>query len=226
MRISAILTGAALAFASASAANAAVVVGEAQEGNSYTINFTGLNGEVPTAAPELQAVLDLTFLTRSDNGRVFTFSYTIDNNSTVDSRLTGIGFNAAENVSGGTATGTFGAAKTNRNFPVGVGTVDFCLNGNVNGNSCAGGGNTGVTSGNTGSGTFTVTLAESADQLTIEEFFVRFQSINPALNGSDSGVGIEAAVPEPSAWLMMILGFAAVGGMMRQRKQSVKVTYA
>ena len=225
MRISAILTGAALAFASASAANAAVVVGEAQEGNSYTINFTGMNGEVPTAAPELQAVLDLTFLTRSDNGRVFTFSYTIDNNSTVDSRLSGIAFNAAENVSGGSATGLFTRVKTGQTYPVGVGKTDFCLTNN-NGNSCAGGGNSGIAAGASGSGNFTVTLAQGADQLTIEEFFVRFQSINPALNGSTSGIGIEAAVPEPSAWLMMILGFAAVGGMMRQRKQSVKVTYA
>ena len=225
MRISAILTGAALAFASASAANAAVVVGEAQEGNSYTINFTGMNGEVPTAAPELQAVLDLTFLTRSDDGKTFSFSYTIDNTSTVDARLSGIAFNTDQTVTGGTASGLFTKVKVGQNYPVGIGTTDFCLTNN-NGAACAGGGNTGITAGTSGNGSFTVTLAESADQLTIDEFFVRFQAINPALNGSTSGIGIEAAVPEPSAWLMMILGFAAVGGMMRQRKQSVKVTYA
>ena len=225
MRISTVLTGAALAFASASVANAAVVVGEAQEGNTYTINFTGLNGEPPTAAPELQASLDLTFLTRSDNGRTYSFSYTIDNNSTVNSRISGIAFNAAEDLTGGSTSGLFSQVKLGRNYPVGIGNVDFCLTNN-NGNSCAGGGNSGVTSGNSGSGQFTVTLAESADQLTIENFFIRFQSISPAVNGSTSGVGVEAAVPEPATWLMMMFGFAAVGGMMRQRKQMVKVTYA
>ena len=34
------------------------------------------------------------------------------------------------------------------------------------------------------------------------------------------------AVPEPATWMMMLLGFGFVGGMMRQRKQQVRVTYA
>lgn len=35
------------------------------------------------------------------------------------------------------------------------------------------------------------------------------------------------AVPEPATWLMMILGFAAVGGMMRRRSaQEVRVRYS
>lgn len=37
---------------------------------------------------------------------------------------------------------------------------------------------------------------------------------------------VEAAVPEPATWLMMLFGFGFVGGMMRQRKQQVRVTYA
>jgi choice-of-anchor C domain-containing protein len=35
-----------------------------------------------------------------------------------------------------------------------------------------------------------------------------------------------AAVPEPTTWAMMILGFAVVGGAMRRRKTAVRVTYA
>jgi hypothetical protein len=39
-----------------------------------------------------------------------------------------------------------------------------------------------------------------------------------------SGLG---AVPEPGTWLLMILGFGAIGGMMRARKrQNVTVSYA
>jgi PEP-CTERM motif len=39
--------------------------------------------------------------------------------------------------------------------------------------------------------------------------------------------GLSAAnVPEPAAWAMMIAGFGLVGGAMRRRQASVKVTYA
>ena len=35
------------------------------------------------------------------------------------------------------------------------------------------------------------------------------------------------AIPEPATWLMMILGFGAIGGMMRaKRRQNVSVSYA
>lgn len=41
----------------------------------------------------------------------------------------------------------------------------------------------------------------------------------------DGAIG--SAVPEPAAWAFMILGFGAIGGAMRrQRKASVKVSYA
>lgn len=48
-------------------------------------------------------------------------------------------------------------------------------------------------------------------------------------NGFASNVTISAAgaVPEPAAWAFMIFGFGAIGGAMRrQRKTSVKVSYA
>ena len=56
--------------------------------------------------------------------------------------------------------------------------------------------------------------------------------------GSDEGWGIDSlavygtvarngAVPEPSTWAMMILGFGAIGGMMRgKRRETVRVRYA
>ena len=34
------------------------------------------------------------------------------------------------------------------------------------------------------------------------------------------------AVPEPAAWALMLAGFGLVGGAMRRRQQSVRVTYA
>lgn len=37
---------------------------------------------------------------------------------------------------------------------------------------------------------------------------------------------LSAAVPEPMTWVMMILGFAAVGFAMRRRQEDVRVRYA
>ena len=41
-----------------------------------------------------------------------------------------------------------------------------------------------------------------------------------------SGFATSGAVPEPAAWALMIAGFGLVGGAMRRRQQSVRVTYA
>ena len=38
--------------------------------------------------------------------------------------------------------------------------------------------------------------------------------------------GFSAAVPEPSTWMMLILGFAFVGGTMRRRRVATTVSYA
>ncbi len=47
--------------------------------------------------------------------------------------------------------------------------------------------------------------------------------------GSNAGVLIDSvsvAVPEPAAWAMMIAGFGLVGGAVRRRKSTVRVTFA
>ncbi|RYE66863.1 MAG: PEP-CTERM sorting domain-containing protein [Oxalobacteraceae bacterium] len=40
------------------------------------------------------------------------------------------------------------------------------------------------------------------------------------------GAGATGAVPEPSTWAMLILGFGAVGGAMRRRKVHTNVSFA
>lgn len=49
----------------------------------------------------------------------------------------------------------------------------------------------------------------------------RFLGVGALASWSISGIG---AVPEPSTWGMMILGFGAVGGAMRRRKARVVTT--
>lgn len=36
---------------------------------------------------------------------------------------------------------------------------------------------------------------------------------------------IDGAVPEPATWAMMMLGFAAIGGAMRRRRQTLRVSF-
>lgn len=45
-------------------------------------------------------------------------------------------------------------------------------------------------------------------------------------NASFTGTLSFAAVPEPSTWLMMILGVGIAGAALRRRRQTVKVSYA
>lgn len=65
--------------------------------------------------------------------------------------------------------------------------------------------------------TFNVTIAPEA-QANVE------QNLLPSLSladGSNFTVPTDAAVPEPSTWAMMILGFAAAGALLRRRRLAV-----
>lgn len=58
-----------------------------------------------------------------------------------------------------------------------------------------------------------------------------FQLTNPFFSDQNStlvisAVGAPGAVPEPSTWAMLILGFGAVGFGMRRRKVQTKLAYA
>lgn len=63
-------------------------------------------------------------------------------------------------------------------------------------------------------GTFDSVTLSFTDGATIEN--VRQVRLN----------SVAGAVPEPSTWAMMILGFGLVGGAVRRRNQQAKVTYA
>ena len=72
-----------------------------------------------------------------------------------------------------------------------------------------------------GTGFFTLTFAPGTTQLTLDDLVVRYQSITGAANGAGSAIGRQVpGVPEPSSWLMMLLGFGAVGQMVKRRRKS------
>ena len=51
-----------------------------------------------------------------------------------------------------------------------------------------------------------------------------------AVNGQNINTGVDniaiGAVPEPSTWLMMLLGFGAIGGAMRRTRSRTKIALA
>lgn len=214
----------------ASTAQAGVLITAADPGKVFTIDYTGkVNG---SSTNLVSALSTFTFNGTSNNGKTFNFSYSLTNDSSVSARLRSFGFNitSAVDPTGGSSTGTYGIFGSGDNFPEGLGTRDVCFRVS-GGDNCTGGPN-GLTSGQTATGTLSLIFATAQTSILLDDFAVRFQSISPSVNGSNSGVGIGAlvpppvtAVPEPASWALMILGFGTVGGMMRRKRQAVRVNF-
>lgn len=70
---------------------------------------------------------------------------------------------------------------------------------------------------------------DSGDDATINDITPIFGTPDRNSFASDPSAltfGAVSAVPEPASWAMMILGFGLIGGAMRRRKTSVKLSYA
>ncbi len=213
----------ALATALASPSVAAVVVDGATP-SSFTVVYNGNVNQTPV--PGLTASMTLNFLNTSNAGKTYNFSYSLTNTSSAPitaSRVSGFGINTTPNIVSATASGpTFTQTHVPGSFPNQGGTLEVCINAS---NQCQGGGNGGVTFGNTGTGNFSLTFASAQSQISMDAFAVRYQSITGTqLGTSGTGFGhVPPAVPEPATWAMMIFGFGAVGGAMRYRR---RVTFA
>jgi hypothetical protein len=81
-----------------------------------------------------------------------------------------------------------------------------------------------VTIGNTGGGTATLYYGGLINSFTIDNAFVRYQSVSctagSPCNGSASGtVAGGAAVPEPSSYALMSLGIAGLAFAARYNRK-------
>jgi hypothetical protein len=198
-------------------AMAAVVVNTSTPGQTFTVNYTGkVNG---STTPLIGGSQNFTFVNTTMGGTVFNFTYSLTNTSTNASRLRAFGFNvlSALNPIAMSQGGVFPAGAFGANFPEGLGTREVCIYASTGSGNCTGGPG-GLNAGQTGTGTFSLTFASAQTSITLDDFVTRFQSISPSINGSNSGVGIQTAVPEPATWLMMIFGFGLIGAAMRRRK--------
>jgi hypothetical protein len=196
---------------------AAAIVFDNVGDTSGTLAFNGIiDGNVQ---PGLTSTLSLTLTGLDTTSGLFTFSYNLTNTSgapLTGSRVSGFGFNSTPDASatGHSVTGAFDTVTLNGNVPQ-LGNFDICVS---NGN-CAGGASGGPTIGNSGTGTLVLNFADGTSSITLDDFYVRYQSIfGPGLDPTgDSGVGV---VPEAATWMMMLTGFGAIGYATRRRRRT------
>lgn len=199
-------------------------------GESYTITFDGFVNGGPSI-DGLSSSLTLT-LTGVDSG-IYTFSYSLTNtgstSDTVGSRVAGFAFNTDPDIVSATSTGTYRYTNTDSNYPNGIGTVDVCFQAQNTG-SCSGGGSGGVFDGQSGSGSLSLNFGAAPATLTLDDFFVRYQSVS-GVDGVTSASGRQTStssssggtnVPEPGMVLLFGLGALAIAFGARGRRQEVR----
>ena len=220
LKILPLVAAAGLAFAATPALADPITLDPSSVGQSYTFNYNGFSDG--TTINGLTA--STTFTLTSTTANSYTFSYSVANTTStpLTSRVSSFAFNTDPTISSATSTGAFSYTTLNSNYPNGIGNVDVCFKDAATG-SCAGGGSGGLTTGESGIGSFTLNFSSPISSLTLSDFFVRYQSITGAGNvTSASGEGTMTStggtsVPEPGVLGMMLGGIAAIVLLRRRR---------
>lgn len=222
LMFAAVLGSVGMALASPAAAEPILLDGSSI-GESYTISFDGFV-DGGASIDGLSSQLQLT-LSSIVNG-IYSFDYSLTNTGATDdsvsSRVSSFAFNTDPEIVGAESTGTFGFTTLSGNYPNGIGTVDVCFKG-ANTGSCAGGGSAGLFDGESGSGTLSLDFGGAIAGLTLDDFFVRYQSID-GVYGVTSASGRQIAsstssggtssggtdVPAPGVFLIFAMALLAL----------------
>ncbi|OCC25665.1 PEP-CTERM sorting domain-containing protein [Croceicoccus estronivorus] len=231
-RKSILLSAAAASFAMISMPALAdtIVLDSSSIGQSYTFDYNGFSGS--TEVDGLTA--STTFTLTGISGDQYFFDYSVANTTSdpVDSRISSFGFNTNPDIVGATSTGAFSYTTLNSSYPNKIGDIDVCFK-DADTGACSGGGNGGLTDGQTGTGSFTLSFGDPVSSLTLGDFYVRYQSVDGAGNvTSASGYGTNTTsssssssggteVPEPGVLGLMGVGLVAIG-LLRRRRQYAK----
>jgi hypothetical protein len=176
----------------------------------------------------LTAQTSFTLTGIADN--TYTFSYAVSNTSgapITGSRISGFAFDTNPDITSAASTGAFGYTTVGGTYPNGIGSVDVCFKDASTG-ACAGGGSGGLNIGESGTGSFTLTFAQPVSEVTLSDFYVRYQSISGAGNiTSASGSGTQTSststtsggteVPEPG--MLGLLGGALIATALLRRRR-------
>lgn len=220
----AVLTG--FGMSAAPALADAIMIDASSLNKDYTLAYNGFSNGTTINGLTGSSTFRLT----SINGNDYTFNYSVSNTSSspiTDSRISSFAFNTDPNIAGATSTGAFSYTTLNSNYPNGIGSVDVCFKDAQTG-SCAGGGSGGLTMGQTGSGSFTLSFSQPISSLTLSDFYVRYQSITGAGSvTSASGAGTLSStsttsggtsVPEPG--MLGLMGSALLATAILRRRRS------
>lgn len=215
----------AVLFAAAPALADPITFSSANVGTTYTLSYDGFSDGSTISGLTASTAFKLTGISGND----YTFDYSVANTSAApitDSRVSSFAFNADPNIASATSTGAFAYTTLNSNYPNGIGTVDVCFKDASTG-SCAGGGSGGLTIGQSGTGSFTLSFSQPIASLTLSDFFVRYQSIagtnNPPSSASGQGTLSSTSggtsVPEPGMVALFASGLIGLA-LLRRRKSA------
>lgn len=210
------------------------------------MNMDGYSSEALDTNISARFAMRLTGVTFVNNVQSWTFRFFVQNttnNPPVFNRMSAFGFDinnsasladitSADLVNGG---GVYTRVAYNANVPQINPRLDLCFAAGGQ-NGCAGGGNAGLTPGESAAGgIFRLNFTGQVAQVVMDNFFTRVQ----AMTGSNGPSGITLVrqlpggskditfnvnpigVPEPGIWAQLIAGFAAIGVSLRRRARRI-----
>ncbi|GAA4644456.1 hypothetical protein GCM10023115_24160 [Pontixanthobacter gangjinensis] len=202
-----------------------IMLDENDIGESFTIDYDGFADGI--VIDDLTA--STTFTLTGASSDTYTFDYVVNNTTdgAVGSRISSFAFNTNPDIIGASSSGTYNFTVLDSTYPNGIGTVDVCFKGGAS-NSCAGN-QGGVTAGGTGTGSLSLSFTGPISSLTLDDFFVRYQSITGVDGiGSASGKQISSTstsggtpVPEPGMLGLFAASLMGLGLIRRRRRNAL-----
>ena len=215
-----------LAFTATPALADAITFDSSDVGTTYSLNYDGFSDSTTVSGLTAQTSFTLTGIA----GNTYTFDYAVSNTSgapITGSRVSGFAFDTNPDITSAASNGAFSYTTVGGSYPNGIGEVDVCFKDAATG-ACAGGGSGGLNIGESGTGTFILTFAQPVSEVTLSDFYVRYQSISGAGNiTSATGSGTQTSststttggteVPEPG--MLGLLGGALIATALLRRRR-------